>query len=62
MIRDVETIDMDTDIQDAATILLENKFGCLPVLEAGQLTGILTEADFVRFVLQQAPEMTAKSA
>jgi len=62
MIRDVETIDMDTDIQDAATILLENKFGCLPVMESGQLTGILTEADFVRFVLQQAPEMTAKSA
>ncbi len=62
MIRDVETIEIDTDIQDAATILLDNKFGCLPVMEGAQLIGILTESDFVRFVLHQATEMTAKSA
>ena len=62
MIRDVETIDIDTDIQEAATVLLENKFGCLPVMEDGQLTGILTESDFVKFVCLQATEMTPKSA
>lgn len=62
MIRDVETIDIDTEIQEAATVLLENKFGCLPVMEDGQLTGILTESDFVKFVCLQATEMTSKSA
>lgn len=38
----------DTDIRDAAQVMFENKFGCLPVIEGELLVGILTEADFVR--------------
>lgn len=38
----------DSDIRDAAQVMFENKFGCLPVIEGEQLVGILTEADFVR--------------
>lgn len=34
----------------AARLMLERKFGCLPVCEEdGTLVGIVTEADFVRF-------------
>lgn len=62
MIRDVETIDIDTDIKDAATTMLENKFGCLPVMEGGQLTGILTESDFVEFVRSQVPGIKRRTA
>jgi CBS domain-containing membrane protein len=37
----------DTTLQSAARLMSENKIGCLPVLEAGRLVGILTEGDFV---------------
>jgi CBS domain-containing protein len=50
MTQDVETVDVDAPVAQAAALMLENKFGCVPVLEEGLLAGILTEADFVRFV------------
>lgn len=50
MTWDVETVDVDEDVTIAAQVMLDNKYGCLPVLEEGRLAGILTEADFVRFV------------
>jgi CBS domain-containing protein len=62
MIRDVETIDIDTDIRDAAATMLENKFGCLPVMEGGELSGILTESDFVEFVRSQVAGTTRRTA
>lgn len=46
----IETVEADTDLQTAADIMFENKFGCLPVVEGKRLVGILTEADFVRYV------------
>jgi CBS domain-containing membrane protein len=52
-VRDPETIDEDADLSEAARILLENKFGCLPVMRGHELVGIVTESDFVRFVLGQ---------
>jgi CBS domain-containing membrane protein len=54
MTWDVETVDVDEDVTIAAQVMLENKYGCLPVLEEGKLAGILTEADFVRFVATAA--------
>jgi CBS domain-containing protein len=39
-----------TGLAQAARVMLERKFGCLPVCDdAGSLVGIVTEADFVRF-------------
>jgi CBS domain-containing membrane protein len=49
----VETIEADDDAATAATVMLDNKYGCLPVLEQGVLAGILTEADFVRHVAEE---------
>lgn len=40
-----------TKISEAGKILLEHKYGCLPVLEGTKLVGILTEADFIKFTL-----------
>jgi hypothetical protein len=34
--------------------MLDNKYGCVPMLEQGVLAGILTEADFVRHVAEAA--------
>jgi len=47
MNTDVITTHPDTPLIEAARVLLERKIGCLPVVEGGQLVGILTEADFV---------------
>jgi CBS domain-containing membrane protein len=50
MTRDVETVDVDDDLAAAARMMLDNRYGCLPVSNHGVLTGIVTEADFVRFL------------
>lgn len=47
---DVVTARPDQDIRDAARIMLDNKFGCLPVVEDHRLVGIVTESDFVRLM------------
>lgn len=46
----VETTEPDVPLHEAAQVMLENKFGCLPVVEGTHLVGILTEADFVRYL------------
>ena len=51
MKTDVLTADPDLDICSAITMLLENKYGCLPVVSEGKLVGIVTEADFLNLTL-----------
>ena len=50
MTTGVISIEPDVDLREAAQIMYENKFGCLPVVEGPRLVGILTEADFVRLM------------
>ena len=52
MATEVDTIEPDEPLDEAAEMLLENKIGCLPVVEGEHLVGILTEADFVRYFLE----------
>lgn len=53
MHRDVVTVQPDLPVKDAAGILLENKYGCLPVVDGdGTLVGIVTEADFLRLTVR----------
>ena len=50
MTRDPEVVHPGTSLVRAARLMLERKFGCLPVVEDDcRLVGIITEADFVRF-------------
>lgn len=51
MRSDVTSVAEDTLLKKAAQILLNNKYGCLPVVNKGELTGILTEADFLRLTI-----------
>jgi CBS domain-containing membrane protein len=53
MVTEVETIDPDAPLAEAAQTLFENKIGCLPVVEGNRLVGILTESDFVRRFVQE---------
>ena len=52
MIPDVETADPSQELVEIAEMILENKFGCVPVVENQSLVGILTESDFVRHVIE----------
>jgi len=52
MHREVVTVSPNLDVAQAARILLENKYGCLPVVDGdGDLLGIVTEADFLRLTV-----------
>ena len=56
MHRDVVTVSPELPVSKAARILLENKYGCLPVVDdEQQLQGIVTEADFLRLTVQLLP-------
>lgn len=48
MATEIETVEPDESLAVAGGMLLENKIGCLPVVEGEHLVGILTESDFVR--------------
>ena len=56
MHRDVVTVSPGLAVSKAARILLENKYGCLPVVnEQNDLLGIVTEADFLRLTVSLLP-------
>jgi len=40
------------DAREAASIMLDQKIGALPVLEGGRLVGIITETDLLRAFVQ----------
>lgn len=51
MRTDVATVTPETLLRDAAQMLLDHKYGCLPVTDNGKLVGIITEADFLRLTI-----------
>ena len=53
MTKNVRTVAPDVPAADAAKLLLSNKYGCLPVVEHGRLVGIVTEADFLGWALDE---------
>jgi CBS domain-containing protein len=62
MVRDVRTVSADTSTREAVKLMLDNKFGCLPVVGAdGTLVGILTEADMVRYAQHLIEDMDRRS-
>ena len=48
------TIPPGASVQEAARLMLENKIGCLPVLDGSQLVGIVTETDMLQLVVELA--------
>ena len=62
MVRDVRTVHPDTSTREAVKLMLDNKYGCLPVVgAAGELVGIITEADVVRFAQHLIEDMDRRS-
>lgn len=53
MRTDVETVTPGTDLREALNLMLEKKFGCLPVVDQNRmLLGIVTDADIIRLALK----------
>lgn len=47
------------DMSEAAQLLIENKIGCLPVLDGHKkVIGIITESDFVKLAIQNTKSET----
>lgn len=59
MTREPLTISVNATIREAAKMMLQHKIGGLPVMEDGQLVGIITESDIFR-VLAQEPVETSE--
>jgi len=55
MTEDVITVEPDTDLADAATLMLDKDVDRLPVVANGRLVGIISRADFVRLLAQDIP-------
>lgn len=48
MIKKVETVDAEEVVEEAARFMADRKIGCLPVMENGVLSGIITETDIFK--------------
>jgi CBS domain-containing protein/gamma-glutamyl:cysteine ligase YbdK (ATP-grasp superfamily) len=49
MAKSVQTVDTDTEIKEALSIMKKNMFGCLPVIQNQHLVGIVTLQDILPF-------------
>ena len=58
----VVTIDPRATVARAATVMSERRIGSLPVVENGQLVGILTERDLLKLLMRESPKLEADLA
>jgi len=47
MVTDLATVDRRASLRQAALFLEKHRIGCLPVVNNGKLSGIITDTDFV---------------
>jgi acetoin utilization protein AcuB len=50
--RNVLTIDPDTPVEQAASIMVQNGIGCLPVVDGDVITGLITENDLLNLLTE----------
>lgn len=53
MTTNVKTVDKNDTILDVAVILSKNEFHALPVTDDGELVGIVTTTDLIKFLIDQ---------
>lgn len=57
MVTDVVTVNDNVSIRHAARLIEQHRIGCLPVLNDGKLTGIITDTDFVGVAINLLEQM-----
>jgi len=50
MSNELHTTTPETPVQEAASVILGQKVGCLPVLDDQKLVGIVTKSDFLKII------------
>ncbi len=60
LMREAYAVPPGTRVRDAAKVMLDNQYGCLPVVdEGGNLLGIVTEADFLKLAVKMLDAISA---
>jgi acetoin utilization protein AcuB len=54
MTKALVTVSPERDPRDAAALMLDHRIGALPVVDGGQLIGIITETDLLRAFVKTA--------
>lgn len=62
MTADPLAVAPDTPVQEAARIMVREKFGALPVVQNGKPVGIVTETDLLRYFADKEPESVPGAA
>jgi acetoin utilization protein AcuB len=52
MTSPVYTVEGDCPLEEAARVMVENKIGCLPVMDGESLVGIITETDIFKAMME----------
>lgn len=60
MTRDPQHISPDATLHEAAALLHEGKLGCLPVVENGEVVGIITKDDMLSALMSLLDDGAAK--
>jgi len=53
MSKNVVTVNSETTIKDVAEILAKNEFHALPIVDQGELVGIVTTTDLINYLIEQ---------
>lgn len=53
MTKNVVTVNSETTIKEVAKIITKNEFHALPIVDDGQLVGIVTSTDLINYLLEQ---------
>jgi CBS domain-containing protein len=59
MVRELDTIDARSNLRYAAIKMFRHKRSCLPVMSDGQLTGIITDSDFLGVAIALMEQLEA---
>jgi acetoin utilization protein AcuB len=60
MTRELITASPDTSVAEAAKLIVDNKIGCLPIINKdGSTAGIITDFDFLMYIAREAKKENA---
>jgi CBS domain-containing protein len=56
MVKDIVTAQSNISIEEANRIMIDKGIGCLPIIELGELVGILTRNDLIKIIQSKSEE------
>ena len=59
MNKEIITVDIDTTITNASKIMTEKNIGFLPILNKGNLVGVLTDRDIINRIISKEKDIYA---